>query len=170
MEPKIIDRGQILLVGFSYYGDPFATSAGWTEENEIGRLWHRLETFLGKYRDRVKHIRDETVAYEVHVEHEETASKGYYEVFVGMEVERLDDMPIEMVSKELPATKYAVYTLSGDQIVSDWAKEVYDEWMPGSGYERAYGYGFQLYDARFKGLDRLDESELDVYVPIREKV
>jgi AraC family transcriptional regulator len=169
MEPKIVDRDQILLVGFSYYGDPFATSAGWTEENEIGRLWRRLETFLRNHGDRVKHVRDESLGYEVHVEHEETAAKGYYEVFVGMEVETLEDMPIEMVSKALPATKYAVYTVSGDQIVSDWATEIFGEWMPGSGYEQAYGYGFQLYDARFKGLDRLDESELDIYVPVRKK-
>ena len=40
--------------------------------------------------------------------------------------------------------------------------------MSRSGYQRAYPYGFQRYDERFKGLDQIDESVLDVYVPIRK--
>ena len=39
--------------------------------------------------------------------------------------------------------------------------------MTRSGYERAYPYGFQLYDDRFKGVERIDESTLDVYVPVK---
>jgi hypothetical protein len=46
MEPRIIEKDQIILVGFSFFGDPFATSAGWTEENEIGRVWQRLMAYL----------------------------------------------------------------------------------------------------------------------------
>ncbi|GEM_PF-3859724 len=42
MEPTIRELDQIILVGFSFFGDPFAESSGWTEENEIGRLWNRL--------------------------------------------------------------------------------------------------------------------------------
>jgi predicted transcriptional regulator YdeE len=37
MEPVIIEKDQMALLGFSFYGDPFRPSAGWTEENEIGR-------------------------------------------------------------------------------------------------------------------------------------
>lgn len=40
MKPtKIFDSPDIVLVGLSFFGDPFRTNAGWTEENEIGRLW-----------------------------------------------------------------------------------------------------------------------------------
>ena len=42
MEPRIVESERIILVGFSFFGDPFALSAGWTEENEIGRLWQRF--------------------------------------------------------------------------------------------------------------------------------
>ena len=71
-----------------------------------------------------------------------------------------------MLAKILPPAQYAVFTLKGEQITSDWSKMIW-EWMSGAGYESAYPYGFQLYDQRFKGLDNLEGSELDVYVPVK---
>ena len=56
MGPKIIDGGQIILVGFNFFGDPFKLSGGWTEENEIGRLWQRFMAYFAQQRQRIKHI------------------------------------------------------------------------------------------------------------------
>ena len=95
-------------------------------------------------------------------------SKGIFEVFVGVEVEKLEDAPVDLLAKMLPPAKYAVFTLNGAQITSDWPKTI-QEWMLGSGYRQAHTYGFQLYDERFKGLDRIGESVLDVYVPIEKE-
>lgn len=167
IEPTIVERDQIILVGFSFFGDPFTTSGGWTEENEIGRLWNRFVTYMARHGDRIKHIKNPEVSYEVHITHEETAAKEHYEVFVGIEVTQLEDAPIKVSMKMLPPTKYAVATLKGEQITSDWARMIYHEWMPGSGYQGAHPYMFQLYDRRFKGLEHLDESALDVYVPVK---
>ncbi len=168
MEPTIIEKGQMILVGFSFFGDPFQMSGGWTEENEIGRLWNRFMTYVTHHSgDRIKNIKSNEVGYEVHIEHEETASKGHFEVFVGMEVEKLADMPVEMLIKILPPTKYAVFTLKGKEITSDWPRMIFHEWLPGSGYQQAYNYVFQYYDRRFKGMENLDESAIDVYIPIK---
>lgn len=167
MEPAIVERNKIVLVGFSFFGDPFATSGGWTEENEIGRLWNRFETYMAHHGDRVKHIKDPKVGYEVHIAHEETAAKGHLEIFVGLEVTQLEHVPVELSMKVLPPAKYAVFTLKGKQITSDWPKMIYQEWMPASGYQEAYPYMFQLYDQRFKGLEHLDASVLDAYVPVK---
>lgn len=168
MEPtEMIEKSQIMLIGLSFFGDPFASSAGWTEENEIGRLWNRFMPYLMHDRYQIKHIVDTEVAYEVHLEHEETPIKGHYEVFVGVEVAQLEDVPMELLVKILPPATYAMFTLKGRQIVSeDWTR-VIGEWMTREGYERVYPYGFQYYDRRFKGLDRIEESELDVYVPVK---
>jgi AraC family transcriptional regulator len=166
MEPRIVERGRIILVGFSFFGDPFAESAGWTEENEIGRLWNRFVAYLTPHRHRINHVVDDTVAYEVHVESEETASKGHREVFVGVEVAQLDELPVELLVKTLPPATYAVFTLQGQEIASDWSRMMSD-WMLDAGYTSAHPYGFQLYDRRFKGLDHLEASQLDVYVPVR---
>lgn len=167
MEPTIVERDQILLAGLGFFGDPFAASGGWTEENEIGRLWNRFGAYTAHHGDRIKHIESSCVYYEVHITHAETAEKGHFEVFVGVEIAQLEDLPVEMSVKMLPSTTYAVFTLKGKQITSDWPRMIYQEWMPGSGYEEAYRYTFQLYDQRFKGLDELDASALDVYVPIK---
>jgi predicted transcriptional regulator YdeE len=67
----------------------------------------------------------------------------------------------------LPACKYAVFTFRGEEIAGDWSAAIYADWMPGSGYEQAHPYSFQLYDHRFKGVDSLADSVLDVYVPIK---
>ena len=55
MQPTIIDKDQMVLLGFSFFGDPFEFSAGWTEENEIGQLWRRLMAYLEKHAGRIQH-------------------------------------------------------------------------------------------------------------------
>jgi predicted transcriptional regulator YdeE len=166
MEPKVTEKGQIILVGFSFYGDPFAEYGGWTAENEIGRLGERFMDYFLKHGERIKHIKRLGAAYEVHVETDETAAKGYREVFMGVEVEHLEDVPVEMLIKILPPATYVVVTVKGEQIASDWS-QLLCEWMKEAGYESAYNYGMQYYDERFKGVDKLDESEIEVYVPVK---
>lgn len=165
MEPTLIEMEQILLVGLSFFGDPFSLSGEWTEENEIGRLWQRFFVYIAARPPHLAHVVNAEQAYEVHIEHAETPQKGHYEVFVGQAVTQLKDVPVEFLVKILPAATYAVFHLTGQQIVSDWSK-IMQEWMRAAGYQSAGKYGFQLYDRRFKGMDRLDESELDAYVPI----
>ena len=165
MQPKIVERGRMILIGLSFFGDPFAASAGWTEENEIGRLWVRFLAYLAEQGDAIQGLTDENVAYEVHIESADTAAKGYREVFVGVEVDRLTDVPVELLVKVLPAATYAVFTLKGEQIASDWSTSM-GEWMRRSLYEPVGNFGFQRYDQRFQGVEDLAASELDVYVPI----
>ena len=76
MKPQLVDRDQIILVGFSFFGDPFKFSGGWTEENEIGRLWVRFMAYWEQHGSEVRHLVDPDVMYEVHVEHPETAQTG----------------------------------------------------------------------------------------------
>jgi AraC family transcriptional regulator len=166
MEPALIEKPQMTLVGFSFFGDPFKLSGGWTEENEIGRLWNRFMDYLMKHPAAIKHVRAEKVAYEVHIEHAETKQTGESEVFIGVEVDALEDVPVETTIKLLPPTTYAVFTLHGKEITADWSKMI-SEWMNRAGYHNPYPYSFQYYDERFKGVQQIEESVLDVYVPVK---
>ena len=166
MEPKIMDLPEIVLAGFNFYGDPFRLSGGWTEENEIGRLWVRFMNYLREHHDRLPPLKDDHVCYEVHIQHPETPERGEYEVFVGMEIQRLEHLPVELSVKVLPARQYAVFTLKGQQITSDWEQGVVGKWFSRSGRQADDSYGFQRYDQRFKGLDQVEESEIEVYVPL----
>jgi predicted transcriptional regulator YdeE len=165
MEPKIIDRAHIMLVGFSFFGDPFKLSGGWTEENEIGRVWQRFMAYFMQQHDRIKHVASASVFYELQIEHAETRRTGEFEVFVGLEVSQLEDVPVELSIKILPPAMYAVFTLVGAQIKSDWPRLI-EDWLSQSGYRRAGDYGFQYYDERFKDMQHIEESMLDVYVPV----
>jgi AraC family transcriptional regulator len=166
MEPILVEKDQIILLGVNFFGDPFSMS-GWTEGNEIHRLWQRFEGFFAQHVERIKNIKNPGVGYEVWSSDEETAVKGLFDIFVGIEIESLDDVPVELLVKVLPPTQYAVFTFQGEEITSDWPRKIYQEWLPNSGYEAAHQYNFQYYDERFKGIDQIDESIIDVYMPVK---
>jgi predicted transcriptional regulator YdeE len=94
-----------------------------------------------------------------------------FEIFVGMECDqaKLTMIPVELSVKVLPLSTYAVFTFTGQEIVSDWEKTL-KEWLDSSGYTRPFSYNFQRYDERFKGLDNLVDSTLEVYLPITKAV
>lgn len=170
MEPRFITREQLTLVGFSFYGDPFRLSPGWTEENEIGLLWQRFMAYMAQHGAQLSDwVANPTISYEVHIYNEETQTTGLFEVFVGVELAEVARSPLDMVIKVLPATQYAVFTLRGSAIVGDWPLEIYGEWLPHSGYELAHQFHIQYHDGSFKGFDRLDESSLDVYMPVKRR-
>ncbi len=168
MHTNVVSESEWLVVGMSFYGDPLAQSPGWDEDNEIGRLWKRFMAFKHRHPGAIMHLVDPNVALEIHLYTEETAEKGLFEVFVGVRVSRLEDVPLECTVKMLPATDYAICTLHGDEITSDWGKLIYQDWLPASGYRSAADYAIQAYDARFKGLDQIAGSVLDVYVPVEK--
>jgi predicted transcriptional regulator YdeE len=168
-KPNIVQLDRIILAGFSFFGDPFATSAEWTAENEIGRLCTRFMEYLETNKERTKDLFQSHISYEVWTWNEETRAKGHFDIFVGMEVEDVKAVPYDLLVRILPPCEYAVFTLKGQEITTDWYKPMYEEWLPQSGYGEAYPYQFQYYDQRFKGMDRVDESELDVYVPVIKK-
>jgi predicted transcriptional regulator YdeE len=74
---------------------------------------------------------------------------------------------LELVAKTLPETRYAIFTLKGDAIKSDWPSQVATNWLAAAGLERSYPYIIEYYDSkRYKGVDDKD-AELDIYVPVR---
>jgi AraC family transcriptional regulator len=169
MEPQLIERGEMVLVGMVYYGDPFKSAGGWSQENEIGKLWQRFEAYWEKHDDAFQHVVNPKVAYELHIGTDEFAETKEYYVMAGVQVSEIKSPPLPTFVKVLPPTQYAVFTLRGDEIRSNWHAAIYDEWLPGSGYREAFEVTIERYDGdRFKGADD-PESELDILVPIVAK-
>jgi len=164
---KFETREKIILVGFGFYGDPFTSNAGWTEENEVGRLWSRFMGYLHKAEGSIAGLLENKEWFEVWIENEESKKKGFFEVFVGTNIDSVNNVPYDLQIKVLPSTKYAVFTVKGEQIKSDWAFQQYKEGLNQKKYKQSmYDYCIELYDERFKGLDKIAESELDYYFPI----
>lgn len=166
MEPKIEEKGPTMLAGMVYYGDPFAAGGGWSQENEIGKLWTRFNTFWDEHRASIRQVVNPNAGYEVHVEPQEYAETKNFYVMVGVEIAEIEDLPLELSVKVLPAGTYARFTLRGNEITSNWPDAIYHEWLPGSGYQETHKFTVECYDGeRFKGMDD-PQSELDILVPI----
>jgi AraC family transcriptional regulator len=168
MQHQIIEKDNVILAGMTFYGDPFRDTEGWSEENKIGRLWNRFNAFWDKGGEWLKHVVDPSVGYEVHIEPEDYAETKEFYVMVGVQVEAVDTLPLELSLKVLPSTTYAVFTLKGSEITSNWPDKIYKEWLPNSAYEEAHKFTVERYGPTFKGMDN-PESELEVWVPIRPK-
>ncbi len=166
METRLATLGPLLLGGMSFYGDPISVKGGWDSENEIGKTCKRFEDFLAKNKDRPYSSRGPNI-YEVHIYGSETMSKGYFEVFVGEEVTTAE-LPVELNSKYIPASDYLKVTLYGKEITGDWWKDLDTKIIPAMGVKRNFGYIIQVYDDRFKGVDMIEESVVETYIPIAD--
>ncbi len=141
-------------------------------EDQVGNLWERLADFCRESWGSIEpHVVNPELSYEVHIWNEdELEEKGELNVFVGMEVNSLDDIPLELVGKVLPAGGYAVGTVRGEDI-KHWETDILHEWLPESDYMMSMFNGklfhAQCYhEEKFKGVDNLEESELQVFIPV----
>lgn len=156
MEPKIEQLPQILCVGVPYYGD--------NKSGEIPGTWPILNSLSDQIRNKKQpciHLGVETYTTEF-----ETHRRWFY--LGAVEVTTLDEIPVQLVGKILPANRYAVFTHKGKLPgrITETFGHIYGEWLPRSGYKQTGPYDFERYDARFKGADN-DESLTDICIPIQ---
>ena len=167
MEPTITQKMSLQLLGCVYYGNPFHSAEEWTIENEVGKVWQRFMNLASKYPSLLSKIGiNNNISYEIHIEPEEYKTTKNYYVFVGIEVNTIKEVPLEMFVKILPETRYLKFTTK----ISDKDSGAYilKEWMPQNGYMQAYPYVIEAYDhKRFRGLGD-SESEIDFYIPVKE--
>ena len=43
MHIAITDQGHLIVAGMTFYGDPCGQEEGWSESNEISKLWSRFK-------------------------------------------------------------------------------------------------------------------------------
>lgn len=166
MKTELVRLDSLMLGGMIFYGDPFSTKSGWDEDNEIGKTCRRFIDFIAEKPERPYSAHGDYL-YEVHIYNAETAVKGYFEVFVGEAVNTVE-LPVTLSVKFFPASEYVKIILSGDEISGDWWKKLDKDIIPAGVYKRNTAYIIQAYDERFKGMDNITESVLDVFIPIEK--
>ncbi len=166
METEIVHLDTLLLGGMSFYGDPISAKGGWDAENEIGKTWSRFGEFVAAHQERA-YSRHGSRMYEVHVYGSETASKGYFEVFVGEEVNTAL-LPVALCCKTLPESDYMKITLRGREITGDWWQTLDSVLLPVAGLKRNTGYIIQAYDERFKGMNDIENSVMEALIPLEK--
>jgi predicted transcriptional regulator YdeE len=169
MEPRIIEQGEMTIVGMVYYGNPFWDAEAAPDQNEIGKLWTRFNTYWDSHREAFRQEVNAQVAWELHIGTDEYEETKEYFVMVGVEVSKIEDLPAPTFAKVLPACQFAVFTLKGAQMTANWGESIYEGWLPTSAYEEAYSCTIERYDGdRFKGWGD-PESEVEIWVPIKAR-
>jgi len=154
MDPRIVEKGAVTLVGMVSFG------------GDIGALWNRFEQS-----EKLIEHRIEGAWYELHVyPKDHTPGTPFY--MVAVEVTAMEAVPEDMFVKPLPAAQYAVFThrpgLGEPNHGYDVLNRAIQEWLEAGPYRHARNVSLQIYDARFKGMDDLD-SELDLLIPVEPK-
>jgi predicted transcriptional regulator YdeE len=169
MEPRIIEQGEMVIVGMVYYGNPFWDTEASPPENEIGKLWTRFNNYWQSHREEFQHTVDTNVWWELHIDADEYEETKEYFVMVGARVSEIEGLPAPIFAKVLPAGQYAVFTLQGEEMTGNWGDAIYQEWLPSSAYEEAYSCTIERYDeARFEGWGDPD-SEVQIWVPVKAR-
>jgi AraC family transcriptional regulator len=99
---------------------------------------------------------------------------GEFSYIIGMEVTDFDAVPAELVCREFPEARYAVFNtpkVTPDQFSSSiqhtW-RAIFEEWFPHSDYEHAGSAEFELYDERSHS-DKNELVQMEIYIPIKER-
>lgn len=167
MKYELIQMTELKMSGFVFYGDPFSTRAGWDGENEIGKLWKRFMAYVTSEEKNFQ--MSDSFIYEVHIYNMETTDTGVFEVFVGAPA--LSEVSsYELSTKYFDASQYLHFTLTGPEIMSDWWQALETDILPKLKLKRRYPYILQRYDERFKGINEINESEMEVLIPVEEMV
>jgi AraC family transcriptional regulator len=157
MEPRIVDKPAFTVVGLPFAG---AVSSGPYEDgasnNEIGPVWEELNRRFAEIRG----VCGPAIGLCIGMPGD--AGPWY---IAGFEVERAEDLPAGMVSRTVPAQKYAVFPCTLPAVGATY-RYIMEEWQSRSGYEHAGSPDFELYDEKWDPRDPL-HSPMYVYWPIR---
>lgn len=90
-------------------------------------------------------------------------------VLAGRPVSKVEDLPELYTWKEVEGGEYAKFVYKGKlEDLTSYYNDIFYKWFPESGYEYDCSRcDYEWYDERFK-MDS-DDSELDIYVPIKKK-
>ncbi|WP_274365774.1 GyrI-like domain-containing protein [Paenibacillus thermotolerans] len=91
-----------------------------------------------------------------------------FEFFIGIEVSSNDNIPDEMVYREIPANTYVLFSFQGPfENAGAVHNYLYSSWLNQSGYELAGRYNIEIYDERNHG-PHSENSITDICFPVRK--
>lgn len=157
MEPKMIEKKELNLVGLVYYGD--------NKKWEIPELWGKFLILMASIPNRI----NEQSCYGLCFNSPDFCDTGMFCYLAAVEVSSLKEIPITMIGKTIPMNNYAVFTHKGNvKNIKTTYEYIYGTWLAKHGYENTSAYDFEFYDHRFNA-ENDEVSELDLYIPIKEQ-
>jgi predicted transcriptional regulator YdeE len=149
MEPKIVTRPAFTVVGMEY--------VGMNKHNEIKGMWDEFVPRMAE----IKHPDYSWGTYGI-CRGEANEDTPWY--LAGVEVSQVENIPAGMAIWEIPEQRYAVFPCTLPTLHEAY-RHAFEDWLPGSGYQRVDGPDFELYTEEFEPSN--PESRMYIYVPIK---
>ena len=143
--PRIEEKPAMEIAGLSAHIDP-------DDSNRIPALWRRFAPFIGRVAGQIGHASYGVMYID---------DAGEMAYLSGIEVAEGIALPSGFVQLRVPEGRYAVFLYRGhvSAIRAAWS-QVFDEWLPASGYDLPRGPSLERYDERFDVASASGEIEL----------
>jgi len=155
--PAYIDREEFKVIGIE--------DVGKREGRNTAQIYGKFQQLITKVPKK-----DASHALGITMYTEELQEKGESRFIFANEIPVVEEIPEGMVVETIPAQKYAVFTHIGSLInIGETFQYIYGDWIVNNTrYERVpLAPEFEYYDQRFSLTSA--ESELDLFIPIKEK-
>ena len=149
MEPEMIERGPIQIVGVLTRGKP--------EELDYSDIW--ANQYM-PFDAQVKPFSPDGGYYGAWFSEE-----GGSAYLAGMAVEAMPNTPAGLVARTLPAAKYAVFTCTMKTMSATYPY-IFQQWLPASAYALdSDAADFEYYPPTSNS----EDSPVRIYIPIKQK-
>ena len=149
MEHQIVSKPAFTVVGMKYRGK--------NEHDEIPQLWGQFVPRIPE----IRHRNPDPATYGVMYGYDEET--GEFDYVAALHVNSAADLPEGMVSVEIPAAQYVVFTCTLPTL-SPTYRQVHP-WLAQSEYEHAGTPEFEFYGQDFDPGD--PNSPMSVYIPVK---
>lgn len=149
MEHEIVSKPAFTVVGMHYRGK--------NEQDEIPQLWGQFVPRIPE----IQHRNPDPATYGVMYGYEEAT--GEFDYVAALHVNSASDLPEGMVSVEIPAARYALFTCTLPTLSATY-RQIHP-WLAQSEYEHAGAPEFEYYGEDFDPED--SNSPMGVYIPIK---
>jgi predicted transcriptional regulator YdeE/DNA-binding transcriptional MerR regulator len=155
MEPKFVTKPAFMLVGMKYVGR--------NKNNEIGAMWARFSPFIEQLASQP--IR---ATYGWCGMLQNPPEEGAFEYLAAVETDRAENLPDWAVVHIVPQQTYAVFPHVGSHAtLMDTYHQIYQNWLPQSGYEVSAPFDMEMYTEEFK--DFAPDSVMYICLPVKPK-
>lgn len=162
MNFKIIDKGEMKIIGITTRTNNQDELKG---KGKIESLWEYYIT--QQFHIKIPYKKN-NITLGLYTDYQ-SDQFGEYSFIIGSEVNQTTNIPNEMITKTIPAARYAVFTSSKGElskvILQTWEK-IWGTDFSKHGLNRSYTGDFELYDKRC--LDP-DEAIIDIYISVLEE-
>lgn len=155
MEPKIITRPAVKLVGISQQYD--------NADLSLPKLWSGFRPYREQITNRISEQ-----SFGIYEAYEEQGEEVRFSYVCCAQVSDFSQVPDGMITRELPEQLYAQFTHRGSiSNLDKTLKYIWGSWLPKSDYEYVEKPDFELYPAGYNVMD--DNSEMTLHIPIKKK-